>query len=538
MAMANDGKTDAQPENDFLTRRTVLQSAGMAVAAAAFPFVGEVGAVPPASPAPQGQAAPATEETRAELPISDVMTRLSTYMSEARDRAVPENVMEKMKEHVIDTFAAMVSGSELLPGQVALNFVRAYRGNPVATVVADTTVCGPIEAALVNGVMAHADETDDTAGGPWHPGCNVVPAALALGEQFGISGEHFLRAVVLGYDIGPRVLTTVAPGLPNSHRLVEGLGGIFGVTAAASCAASLTAQQMRWSLSYTAQQCSGVSTYPRDLDHIEKGFIFGGMGARSGVTSALLVHASWNAVNDIMSGTDNFLLAYAPTANPELLVDKLGENYGVMNSNIKRWTVGQPIQAVLDAGEALLKKQSIDPTQIREIVIRSAPGAITDNSGPSDINMQHALAVMLIDKTVTFKSIHDKARMHEPATLRLRMMTRLDPGPPGARGGAPGGGRGPAGPLLQITLADGTRLTQDATGPGLGSANNPMTREQLVAKCHDLMAPVLGAAPATRLINTVLALEKTKNILELRPLLQRARQSGPPKLSEYPNAKS
>ncbi len=69
----------------------------------------------------------------------------------------------------------------------------------------DTIVCGPIEAALANGTMAHADETDDTLAGPWHPGCNVVPvAALALGEQFGTSGVHFLRAVVLGYDVGTR----------------------------------------------------------------------------------------------------------------------------------------------------------------------------------------------------------------------------------------------------------------------------------------------------------------------------------------------
>src|SRR5262249_4178790 len=157
-----------------------------------------------------------------------------------------------------------------------------------------------------------------------------------------------------------------------------------------------------WVLSYAAQQSSGIESFPRDIDHIEKGFIFGGMPARSGVTAALLVHAGWNGVNDIMSGPDNFILANAPTGNPELLVDKLGERFEVTRANLKRWTVGQPIQAPLDAMEQLLKRQSIDPKQIREIVVRYVPGSITDNSGPSDINVQHALAVMITDKTLTF----------------------------------------------------------------------------------------------------------------------------------------
>jgi 2-methylcitrate dehydratase PrpD len=458
------------------------------------------------------------------------MTRLSTYMSEARDRALPDDVLEKAKWHVLDTFAAMVSGSELAPGRAAIAFARAYGGKPVATVVGDTILCGPIEAALANGTMAHADETDDTlAPGPWHPGCNVVPAALAAGEQFGTSGTHFLRAVVLGYDIGTRILAAIQPGLPNSHKLSYGIGGVFGAAAAAGCAASFDAQRMRWALSYSAQQSSGIESFPRDLDHIEKGFIFGGMGARSGVTSALLVHAGWNGVNDIMSGPDNFILANAPTGNAALLVDKLGERYELTRANIKRWTVGQPIHAPLDAMEALLKRQPIDPNQVETITVRYAPGSITDNSGPSDINVQHALAVMLVDKAVTFRSIHDKARMQDPAIVRLRAKVRLEPG---------GRGTGERLPLIQIKLADGTRLTQDNVGAGvLGTAANPMSREQLVAKCDDLMAPVLGAATSRRLIDRVFALDKTRDIRELRPFLQRTSRGGPPKLSEYPNAK-
>ena len=215
-------------------------------------------------------------------------------MSGARDRAMPETALEQTKWHVLDTFAAMVSGSELPPGRAAIDFARAYGGEKVATVVGDTILCGPLEAALANGVLAHADETDDSWPGGWHPGCAVVPAALASGERFGIDGMHLLRAVALGYDIGARTLITLRPGLPNSHKSTHSIAGVFGAAAAAGCAASLAAPQMRWMLDYTAQQCSGIASWFRDRDHIEKGFVFGGMPARNGVTAALLVHAGWN----------------------------------------------------------------------------------------------------------------------------------------------------------------------------------------------------------------------------------------------------
>jgi len=468
--------------------------------------------------------------TAADLPVSEVMTTLSAYMSRARERALPPEVIERATWHVLDTFAAIVSGSELSPGRAALKFARAYGGKPVATVACDTLLVGPIEAALVNGTMAHADETDDTlAPGPWHPGSNVVPAALATGEQFGVSGAQFVRAVVLGYDVGTRVMAAIQSGLANSHKLSYGIAGVFGSGAAAACVAGLDDRQMRWVLSYCAQQSSGIESFPRDPEHIEKGFIFAGMPARSGVTAALLVHEGWNAVNDIMAGPDNFILANAPAGKADPLVDKLGERYELMRANIKRWTVGQPIHAPLDALEALLKKQPIDVARIREIVLRYQPGSITDNSGASDINVQHAVAVMLTDKTLTFRSIHDTARLHDPAIVSLREKIRLDPGT--ATTGTP------RPPLFRITMNDGTVIVQDATGPVLGTAQNPMTRDQLVAKCRDLMAPVLGASQTARLIEKTLALDSVKDVRELRPLLQHALRQGPQRLSEYPFAK-
>ena len=188
--------------------------------------------------------------------------------------------------------------------------------------------------------------------------------------------------------------------------------------------------------------------------------MFGGMPARSGVTSALLVHAGWNGVDDVMSGRDNFLLANAPQANATLLIDALGERYEVAATNIKRWTVGSPIQAPLDAMEALLEAPAHRSLiSCSESWCGSAPGSVVDNSDPSDINIQYAMALMLMDRTATFRSIHDKPRMQEYAPiLRLRAKVRLEA--PDGRGGGSG-----ARPLLGITLVDGSHLSQDGGDP-------------------------------------------------------------------------
>src|SRR5581483_4113480 len=190
---------------------------------------------------------------RAAAPESPVMARLSAYMSEARNRALPPEVTEKTKHHILDTFAAMISGASLAPGKIALQFARAHAGEKVATVAASDLVCGAIEAAMANGMLAHSDETDDShAPSHSHPGCSVVPAALAAGEQYGIDGTRFLRAVALGYDIGPRVTMTLG-GLPfqmETHRSAHSIAGTFGAASAAGSAAGLSAHQMRWIIDY------------------------------------------------------------------------------------------------------------------------------------------------------------------------------------------------------------------------------------------------------------------------------------------------
>ncbi len=449
--------------------------------------------------------------------VSPVMTRLSTYMGAAAIRDLPEDVVEKTKHHILDTLAAIVSGADLPPGRVALQFARAHTGENTATVVGAGILTGAIEAALVNGMLAHSDETDDShAPSQSHPGCAVVPAALAAAEQFGIPGRQFLRAVTLGYDIGPRVTRTLG-GLPyqmETHRSAHSIAEDFGAAAAAGCAASLKAEQMRWVLDYAAQQAAGIAAWQRDTDHVEKSLVFAGMPARNGVTAALLIQLGGTGVEDIFSGTDNFLLAFAPKANPEGLVEKLGVRYEVSLTNIKKWTVGSPIQAPLDALEILMKKRPFTPEQVAHVDVRVAASEANtvNNRDMPDICLQHMVAVMLLDRTASFAAAHDKLRMQDLAVLRERAKVQLVPDkeleklyPKRIA-------------VVAVTLIDGTKLTERVEAVR-GTAENPMTRDEVIQKARDLIGPRFGANKTAGLIDAILNLDQVKNLRELRPYL-------------------
>jgi len=447
------------------------------------------------------------------------MSALSAYVSAAGARALPAEITEHAKYHLLDTLASMISGSELPPGQAAQRYLRERGAKGTATIVGFPLTASPTDAALANGVMAHADETDDSHNqSRSHPGSAVVPAALAAGEEFGIDGAAFLRAVTLGYDIGTRVVIAMggAAFSYESSLATHSIAGNFGAAAAAGCAAGLDANQMRWALDYAAQQSSGIAAWRRDTDHIEKAFVFAGMPARNGVTSALLVKSGWNGVDDIFSGPDNFFAAYAPKAQPERLVDKLGERYEIAQTDIKKWTVGSPIQGPLDGIEAIRRMKSFVADQVKRVTVRLAPSVakVVDNRDIPDICLQHMIAVMLLDKTVSFHAAHDKPRMQDAAAMRERGKVKLVYDEDLAKF------LPVRVTVVEIELMDGTLLAERISAVR-GTPRNPMTRTEVIDKARDLTAPVLGREKSEQLIGTIFAIETVTDVRSLRPLLQR-----------------
>ncbi len=444
---------------------------------------------------------------------------LSEYMSQAMHLSLSPQVAEQAKFHLLDTYAAMISGSELPPGKAGISFIQKQGNTGKCTVIASRLRANPADAALANGMMGHADETDDSHNrSRSHPGCSVVPAATASAELFKTSGEHLLKAVTLGYDVGTRVV--MAMGGPEfsytSHKSSHSIAGVFGSAAAAACVAKLSAQQMRWVLDYTSQQSSGIYAWGRDTDHIEKAFVFGGMPAKNGILSALLVENGWNGINDIFTGADNFFEAYAPNADRKVLIDGLGQRFEIALTDIKKWTVGSPIQGPLDALELIQKKHPFSLDELNKLIVRLEPATarVVNNRDIPDICLQYMMAVMLLDKTASFKAAHDVARMKDPKILAQRAKVELIPDP-NLKEFMP-----VRVAIVEVHLKDGTQWSERVEAVR-GTPRNPMSEKEVIDKALDLIEPVLGKNQSNKLVDTVMHIELIKDIRQLSALLQK-----------------
>lgn len=437
-------------------------------------------------------------------------------MAAARQQTLTAAVVREAKHRILDTLAAMISGARLKPGEMAIRFGRAQGGTPEASIVTTDIRTSAINAALVNAMFAHADETDDFEPvTKAHPGCSAVPAALAVGERENSSGQELIRAVVLGYDLGCRWLQALGPNhVRATHRSAEGVSATMGAAAAAASMARLDEKGMRYVLSYAVQQVSGVWSWERDLEHVEKAFDFAGMGARNGVTAALMAQAGFSGVPDVLEGEHNGLEAHSTQPRPEQMAADLGRRFYVTETAIKTFSVGYPIQSALDALLALRREHNLTPASVDRVIVRlpeDGAGIVNDSAMP-DVNLQYLIAVALIDGTVSFDASHSFDRMKDQQVLAVKQRVQLvgdralmDPAAPRSAN-------------VDVQLRDGRTVTH-FTRFAPGTKENPLDTTGVAAKARSLMAPVLGAQRCEQVIERVNGLDSLASVRDLVRLL-------------------
>jgi 2-methylcitrate dehydratase PrpD len=438
-------------------------------------------------------------------------------MAAARDRALPPDVARETRHRILDTVAAMVSGARLKPGAMAIRFARAQGGVAEASILTTTIRTSAINAALVNGMFGHADETDDFEPvTKAHPGCAVVPAALAMGERSKGSGQDLIRAVALGYDLCCRWLLALGPAhVRATHRAAEGVSSTMGAVAAAASMARLDEKGMRYALSYAIQQVSGVWSWERDVEHVEKAFDFAGMGARNGVTAALMAQLGFTGVEDVLEGEHNAIEAHSREGRPEEMARDLGSRFFVTETAIKTFSVGYPIQAALDAFLSLRREHALTPQSVERIVAtlpEDGARIVNDRSMP-DVNLQYLIAVALLDGTVSFDASHSYERMKDPQVLEVRRRVELVADRALMDPAAPRSAR------VEVRLRDG-RTVSRFTRHAPGTKENPLDTAGVNAKAESLMTPVIGARRTAAVIARVNALDSVADLRELVSLLR------------------
>jgi 2-methylcitrate dehydratase PrpD len=437
--------------------------------------------------------------------MAKIIDSLVEYMLAARQTKLPAEVVQKGKSHTLDSLAAIVSGSTLKPGQLGLQHAREQGSKQECSVLGSNLKTTPILAAFANGMSGHADETDDS-NSQLHPGCAIVPAALAMAESQNRNGEALLRAVILGYDVGFRFHQAFEPRSTS-------FGATFGASAAAGTLAEFNSLQLCYLISYAAQQASGSRAWVGDDDHIEKAFDYAGMPARNGVTAALLIQSGFTGNRDVLEGDQGILKTYAP-CDPAKLLAELGQRFTITSCLVKKYPVGSPMMETVDATLGLLAKQPIRAEDVERVIVRiPASGARTvNNRHMPDVNVQYMVAAILIDGTLSFEAAHDYERFKNPRVLSLKEKVQLIGDDEMERSGHRFQG------LVEVTLKNGQTLREHVIGCR-GRPENPMSPEELEKKAAWLLEPVLGKSQVDQLIESIRRIESVPSARELTKLL-------------------
>jgi 2-methylcitrate dehydratase PrpD len=303
------------------------------------------------------------------------------------------------------------------------------------------------------------------------------------------------------------------PYLRSGHH-AGATGQVFGAAAAAGALLKLSPLQVRYMLSYTGQQTAGMYTMFRDPEHIEKAYAMGGMPAHNGLQAALMVKCGWTGVEDIFSGERDFFHTFAPEEfDRNELVNGLGKRYEMLRASIKRWPIGGPIQGPMHVMDDLLKQYEFKFTDVAKVIAKMPDKEleIVNNRPMPDISVQHLLAVMMIDRKLTFKTAHDFSRMKDKQVLKVREKIHAvgDPSLTDVQR------RWRC--VMEIHLKNG-EILRGETMAAKGSFENPLNVVEENEKALDLIAPILGKKRSLELLSSLWNIEKIKDLRLLRPL--------------------
>ena len=480
-------------------------------------------------PAAAAAAVPVTRSALAQTPepaAADgpaVTAALAKYIASARTAPIPEDFRELARRHILDTLASIVACRDLIPSKLARDYSLAQSGGGsknAASILGTREKAALLDAVFASAMTAHAAEINDFIPSAFvQPGPSIVSASIALAEVRGGTGDDILRAVVSGYELAGRF--PKALGISNLRRYNianHGIGPVWGTAAAAAVMLNLPEDRMSDLFTYCAQQSSGSYQWLMDVEHIEKAFVFGGMGARNGLQAALMVEAGFRGVRDSLDHPDGWMrsLTYrGGDSNRAYLIEGLGQKTELVHTAFKKYPSGGPAQPAVQGLLTLLPQ--IDRQKVAKVLIEM-PGrwqAFRDAAMPA-LNLRYLSALILLDGRLDFTDAQSLERMAKDENVKA-LMKIVDVIHDPKQEVGPGEERKESA-WVRVTETGG-RKHEIFVPYVLGYPSHPFGKADVEAKALELMAPRLGERRAKDVVAQCWALDSLKSGRTLASLI-------------------
>ena len=445
---------------------------------------------------------------------------LADFAAGLQYELLDSGLVAKFKTYLLDAVGCALHGTSRPWARIVADYVREQKGEREATLWLQKFRGPSANVALGLGVMIHSFDFDDYHNAKIHPGAPVIPAALSMGEAIDASGRDVLTAMVAGYETMIRV--SLATG-PNASRLrgwhLTGTTGTFGAAAAAGNLLRLGGDDMASALGMAGTQSAGLWAFLAD-GAMSKRF-HPGRAAQSGVMAACLALKGFRGPTQILEAEDGgFCRATSDQVDLSLITKDLGTRFVSGETNIKPYACCASSHSAVDAILAIRKQHSFRVSDIEEVLVKTAEGVRVQCGFPyraqgvveAQMSLQFIAAVALTDGAA-FLDQFSESRIAEPPIMELagRVRVVVDPDidklyPK----------RYPN--RVEVILKDGRRFEMRIDFPK-GSAEQPMSFDEVAAKFRSLAAFAVTRDRADRIIDTVGRLEKLPSIRILQDLL-------------------
>ena len=280
---------------------------------------------------------------------------------------LPAATIDRSVDLVLDHVGVALYGATFEWSRIAQHLVESERCAPEATIYGGG--CTSIRnAAMANGVAGHAIELDDTHDESLtHPGCVIIPAALAVAEFMNASGGDCLTAIIAGYDAQCRIgavvgRSLVATGLHPTAQL-----GTFGATVASARLLGLTERQFHNALGLAASMTSGIMKFTEDPDSTMVKRLHAGLPAERGILAARLALEGFDGPSGVIEGRYGYANTFARIDDLSRMTLGLGKQYEVERCSIKLYPCCRMFHSLIEAISDCRQNENFDADQIQEI---------------------------------------------------------------------------------------------------------------------------------------------------------------------------
>lgn len=430
-------------------------------------------------------------------PTSDLAHFCATLQAEE----LSTQVRERVRYLLLDHLAVTLRGSLLPSSQAAYEMLHSMMTIGHAE-TGTSTIFGRAEkaeaswAAFANGIAAHGLEMDDVENASsLHPGVVVMPAALALAEQLGSAPADFYASVVAGYEVTLRVGAALNPASAYERGFhPTAVCGALGAAAASARLLGLSPEQTNSALGIAGSMAAGSMAYLHDGAWTKR--LHPGWACHAGITAARLAASGFVGPIDILEGRYGFLHAYSSDSDAQQLERRAGDELAIMRVSLKPYACCRYMHGPIDCIFEMMHRHQPDPQHIARIecgVLSGGRGLIADpieqkrqasNIVDAQFSMPFGAAIAVLTGKAGLAVFSDEWIQH--AAVR-ELMQKVDCySSPELDEHYPAEWRASAG----ITMDDGRQYNAQIRY-ALGDPHNPLSWEQLEARFHELVAPVI-----------------------------------------------